>query len=115
VQDWQSIYQSTAIPIPRFAPVDNSVNFIGRLAREIIRITDPRSAFFHVTVIKALLFLKCLQTAWSGIVLYLSRWASWLLFSILARDGLLTSRHACQIIAVRLRQHQKVVSEIGKM
>ncbi|KAK3090762.1 hypothetical protein FSP39_014429 [Pinctada imbricata] len=42
VQDWQSIYQSTAIPIPRYAPVDESVNFIGRLAREIIRITDPR-------------------------------------------------------------------------
>ena len=42
VQDWQSIYQSTAIPIPRFPPVDNSVNFVGRLAREIIRITDPR-------------------------------------------------------------------------
>ena len=42
MQDWQSIYQSTAIPIPRFPPVDNSVNFVGRLAREIIRITDPR-------------------------------------------------------------------------
>lgn len=42
VQDWESLYQSTAIPIPRFRPVDESVNFIGRLAREIIRITDPR-------------------------------------------------------------------------
>ena len=42
VQDWQSIYQSTAIPIPRYTPVDESVNFIGRLAREIIRITDPK-------------------------------------------------------------------------
>ncbi|XP_076082010.1 WASH complex subunit 5-like isoform X2 [Mytilus galloprovincialis] len=42
VQDWQSIYQSTAIPIPRYQPVDESVNFIGRLAREIIRITDPK-------------------------------------------------------------------------
>ncbi|XP_060076742.1 WASH complex subunit 5-like [Ylistrum balloti] len=42
VLDWQSVYQSTAIPIPRFLPVDESVNFIGRLAREIIRITDPR-------------------------------------------------------------------------
>jgi len=45
VQDWQSIYQSTAIPVPRFQPVDSSVNFIGRLAREIIRITDPRWDF----------------------------------------------------------------------
>lgn len=45
VQDWQSIYQSTAIPIPKFQPVDESVNFIGRLAREIIRITDPKWAY----------------------------------------------------------------------
>jgi WASH complex subunit strumpellin len=42
VEDWQSIYQSTAIPIPRFAPMDTSVNFIGRLAKEILRITDPK-------------------------------------------------------------------------
>ncbi|XP_035210109.1 WASH complex subunit 5-like [Stegodyphus dumicola] len=43
VQDWQSIYQSRTIPIPCFAPLDNlSVNFIGRLAREVLRITDPR-------------------------------------------------------------------------
>ena len=47
VQDWESIYQSTAIPIPRFARVDESVNFIGRLAREVIRITDPRFAFLN--------------------------------------------------------------------
>ena len=43
IQDYESIYQSTAIPIPRFPPVDSSVNFIGRLAREILRITDPKS------------------------------------------------------------------------
>ena len=42
MQDWESIYQSTAIPIPRFPPVDQSINFIGRLAREILRITDPK-------------------------------------------------------------------------
>jgi len=42
IYDWQSIYQSTTIPIPQFAPVDNSVNFIGRLAREILRITDTK-------------------------------------------------------------------------
>lgn len=42
VHDWQSIYQSTTIPIPKFPPVDESVNFIGRLAREILRITDTR-------------------------------------------------------------------------
>ncbi|KAF6101651.1 WASH complex subunit 5 [Phyllostomus discolor] len=42
IQDWQSMYQSTHIPIPKFAPVDESVTFIGRLCREILRITDPK-------------------------------------------------------------------------
>nr|XP_033788888.1 WASH complex subunit 5 isoform X2 [Geotrypetes seraphini] len=42
VQDWQSMYQSTHIPIPRYPPVDESVTFIGRLCREILRITDPK-------------------------------------------------------------------------
>ena len=42
ILDFQSVYQSKAIPIPRFSPVDQSVNFIGRLAREILRITDPK-------------------------------------------------------------------------
>ncbi|EMP39475.1 WASH complex subunit strumpellin, partial [Chelonia mydas] len=42
IQDWQSIYQSTHIPIPKFTPVDESITFIGRLCREILRITDPK-------------------------------------------------------------------------
>ncbi|XP_024427821.2 WASH complex subunit 5 [Desmodus rotundus] len=42
IQDWQSMHQSTHIPIPKFAPVDESVTFIGRLCREILRITDPK-------------------------------------------------------------------------
>ncbi|XP_067928374.1 WASH complex subunit 5-like [Watersipora subatra] len=46
VLDFQSIYQSKAIPIPRFPPVDSSVNFIGRLAREILRITDPKTTVY---------------------------------------------------------------------
>ena len=46
VLDWQSIHQSQTIPIPRFPPVDASVNFIGRLAREILRITDTRTTTF---------------------------------------------------------------------
>ncbi|KAH0617444.1 hypothetical protein JD844_015683 [Phrynosoma platyrhinos] len=46
IQDWQSIYQSTHIPIPKFAPVDESVTFIGRLCREILRITDPKVACY---------------------------------------------------------------------
>jgi len=46
VMDWQSIYQSTTIPIPRFNAVDESVNFVGRLAREVLRITDPRTTLY---------------------------------------------------------------------
>lgn len=42
IQDWQSMYQSTNIPIPKFTPVDESITFIGRLCREILRITDPK-------------------------------------------------------------------------
>ncbi|XP_076032316.1 WASH complex subunit strump [Oratosquilla oratoria] len=47
VPDHDSLYQSVAIPIPRFAPTDNqSVNFIGRLAREILRVTDPKNTVY---------------------------------------------------------------------
>lgn len=43
VHDWQSEYQSTNIPIPVFTPTDNvSATFIGRLAAEILRFTDPK-------------------------------------------------------------------------
>lgn len=42
IQDWQSMHQSTHIPIPKFPPVDESATFIGRLCREILRITDPK-------------------------------------------------------------------------
>ncbi|XP_065842936.1 WASH complex subunit 5-like isoform X2 [Oscarella lobularis] len=47
IYDWQSVYQSTAIPIPRFPPLDMvSVNFVGRLAREIMRITDTSTTSY---------------------------------------------------------------------
>ncbi|XP_020792963.1 WASH complex subunit 5 [Boleophthalmus pectinirostris] len=42
IQDWQSVYQSSHIPIPTFPSVDESATFIGRLCREILRITDPK-------------------------------------------------------------------------
>lgn len=43
IQDWQSRFQSTAVPIPRLSANDpRSATFIGRLAREILRITDPK-------------------------------------------------------------------------
>lgn len=50
VHDWMSVYQSKAIPIPRFPPRDGSVNFIGRLAREILRITDPANTSYIETM-----------------------------------------------------------------
>ena len=50
VHDWQSVYQSTTIPIPKFPPVDESVNFIGRLAREILRITDTKLVICLVVI-----------------------------------------------------------------
>eukprot|EP01100_Stratorugosa_tubuloviscum_P013540 TRINITY_DN682_c0_g1_i1.p1 TRINITY_DN682_c0_g1~~TRINITY_DN682_c0_g1_i1.p1 ORF type:complete len:1155 (-),score=441.79 TRINITY_DN682_c0_g1_i1:57-3521(-) len=41
IYDWQSIYQSDAIPIPKFPPVDQiSNNFIGRLTRELLKQTE---------------------------------------------------------------------------
>lgn len=46
VYDHQSMYQSTAIPIPRFPSVDNSVNFIGRLARALLQHTNYNNTIF---------------------------------------------------------------------
>uniref|UniRef100_A0A8C5BIS2 WASH complex subunit 5 n=1 Tax=Gadus morhua TaxID=8049 RepID=A0A8C5BIS2_GADMO len=46
IQDWQSVYQSTHIPIPKFPSVDESATFIGRLCREVLRITDPKATCF---------------------------------------------------------------------
>jgi len=46
VYDWQSVYQSTAIPIPKFPPIDGSVNFIGRLARELLSFTNPYKSLY---------------------------------------------------------------------
>uniref|UniRef100_A0A1E1XMR4 WASH complex subunit strumpellin n=1 Tax=Amblyomma sculptum TaxID=1581419 RepID=A0A1E1XMR4_AMBSC len=69
VQDWQSVYQSRTIPIPTFPQLDQaSVNFIGRLAREVLRVTDPKTTVYidqsnawfdaksHVEVINLSLF-----------------------------------------------------------
>lgn len=43
IQSWQSAFQNKVIPIPDFPPADSqSANFIGRLLKELIRITDPR-------------------------------------------------------------------------
>ncbi|CAF1096037.1 unnamed protein product [Adineta ricciae] len=47
IYDFQSTFQSRHIPIPRIAPLgDGSINFMGRLVREILRVTDPRSTFY---------------------------------------------------------------------
>ncbi|XP_072908939.1 WASH complex subunit 5 [Hemitrygon akajei] len=41
ILDWQSMYQSTHIPIPKYHQAGEST-FIGRLCGEILRITDPK-------------------------------------------------------------------------
>ena len=47
IYDWASKYQNEAIPIPRFRPRDDkSVNFMGRLTRELLLQTDPRRTVF---------------------------------------------------------------------
>ncbi|KAI1284886.1 hypothetical protein HDE_12453 [Halotydeus destructor] len=47
VLDFESIYQSRTAPIPRYPPLDPySVNFVGRLAREILRITEPKQTIY---------------------------------------------------------------------
>ena len=43
VYEWQSEYQSEAIPVPIYPPTDDlSVNFIGRLVRELLAQSNPR-------------------------------------------------------------------------
>ena len=51
--EYESMYQSKNIPIPVYAPIpaasatlEASVNLIGRLAREILRVTDPRTTYY---------------------------------------------------------------------
>ncbi|XP_023037497.1 WASH complex subunit homolog 5 [Drosophila willistoni] len=50
IQEWQSAYQSPTIRIPNFPPLQgdasHSQNFIGRLAHEILRCTEPRSTIY---------------------------------------------------------------------
>ncbi|GJQ68756.1 hypothetical protein Trydic_g17288 [Trypoxylus dichotomus] len=47
VHDWESAYQSRHVPIPFYPPADNiSENFIGRLAREMIKLTDLKSTLY---------------------------------------------------------------------
>uniref|UniRef100_A0A1B6MUI7 WASH complex subunit strumpellin n=2 Tax=Graphocephala atropunctata TaxID=36148 RepID=A0A1B6MUI7_9HEMI len=47
VLPWQSVHQNKAIPVPQFSPTDTqSITFVGRLARELIRITDPKTTIY---------------------------------------------------------------------
>jgi hypothetical protein len=61
VYDWQSTFQSDAIPIPTYPPVlerpatgnlgkEVSVNFMGRLTRELLCQTDPK----HTTYVESM-------------------------------------------------------------
>ena len=48
VLNWQSFYQNDSMPLLIYQPLpnDQSVNFIGRLGRELLRITDPRTTIY---------------------------------------------------------------------
>lgn len=47
VLEFESRFQSTAIPIPAFSPRDDkSVDFIGRLGREIMNLSDSRTTVY---------------------------------------------------------------------
>uniref|UniRef100_A0A1A9W7M3 WASH complex subunit strumpellin n=1 Tax=Glossina brevipalpis TaxID=37001 RepID=A0A1A9W7M3_9MUSC len=50
IQDWQSQYQSSTIPIPNFpilqGDINQSNNFVGRLAHEIINCTLPQHTIY---------------------------------------------------------------------
>jgi WASH complex subunit strumpellin len=47
ILDWQSDYQSDAIPIPKFPPTDeSSVNFVGRVTRALLLHSDVRTTTY---------------------------------------------------------------------
>lgn len=47
IQSWQSVYQNKMIPIPDFPKTEiQCENFMGRLVRELIRVTDPKYVIF---------------------------------------------------------------------
>ena len=47
VLEFESLYQSKNIPIPIYSPIDNcSANFMGRLAQELIRLTDFKQTIY---------------------------------------------------------------------
>ncbi len=47
VLDYQSLYQSRAIPIPVYLPLDPySLTFVGRLVRQITRLSDPKATLY---------------------------------------------------------------------
>eukprot|EP00455_Lapot_gusevi_P055397 TRINITY_DN9002_c0_g1_i3.p1 TRINITY_DN9002_c0_g1~~TRINITY_DN9002_c0_g1_i3.p1 ORF type:complete len:733 (-),score=209.92 TRINITY_DN9002_c0_g1_i3:77-2275(-) len=47
IYDWQSSYQSDAIPIPKLPQLDrDSLNFMGRLARELLRQTEVANTVY---------------------------------------------------------------------
>lgn len=47
IYDWQSEYQSSVIPIPKFKSLDEYTNnFMGRLVRELLIQTDPKKTTY---------------------------------------------------------------------
>ncbi|CAG0914246.1 unnamed protein product [Notodromas monacha] len=51
VLDYQSVYQSRTVPIPRLPPSSaESATFVGALARELLRLTDPKATLWLESV-----------------------------------------------------------------
>lgn len=52
VQNWQSVYQDPAKPIPQFSPppkdASRASNFMGRLAHKLLQLTHPSSSMYLV-------------------------------------------------------------------
>ena len=46
IYDEESKFQSRAIPIPTFKPVDGSINFMGRTVGALLRMTDPSTTIY---------------------------------------------------------------------
>lgn len=50
VQDWESVYQNSTIPVPQFtSKEESSVNFMGRLVRKLLKLSDHRKTVYSYT------------------------------------------------------------------
>ncbi|XP_037084862.1 WASH complex subunit 5-like [Pollicipes pollicipes] len=58
VHERDSVYQSRTVPVPLFPPTDKARTFVGRLAAQLLLLTDPRSTVY----IRPLMAWYCLRS-----------------------------------------------------